>query len=107
MDSNNSRWNAAIKTKELTANLLKECAKLQGLNPISQVTAGKRLAPILFDGVSEAHHTITDLMKMVLEVMAENQELKRQVNRIPEQNTNLININGSEGFKWQVTLLKQ
>ena len=95
----------AHKVKSELEKLLNESARVARLNPISQVAAAKNLAPKVFDGMSNAHFEIKELMQKVCELSRDNEQLRRQINRIPEQNSNVI-INGNEGFTWRVTLLK-
>lgn len=96
-------FDAAVTAKQLN-DLSTRLAYLQTLvNPISQVSQAKKIAPEVKTVVDKASRHMVEVLAVVKQMQEEIKQLK--ADRVPGQFTDrVVKIQGREGFKWQVML---
>lgn len=103
LTENGNRVAAGLHAHRMTGELLSECDRIRTLNAIYQVAAARKVAPQLEKGLKDARDALAGLLNLVNELKQENKQLK--ADRVPGQFTDrVVNIQGREGFKWQVML---
>lgn len=103
LTENGTRIQVALHAARTAGDLLKECERIKTLNAIAAMSAAKKVAPYMEQGLKDMRDAMRGLHHVIDDLRAENEQLK--ADRVPGQFTDrVVNIQGREGFKWQVML---
>lgn len=96
-------FDATVTAKQLS-DLNIKLAHLQTLvNPLSQVSQAKKIAPEVKSVVEKASRHLSALLETTKQLEAELKQIK--ADRMPGQFTDrVVNIQGREGYRWHVML---